>query len=106
MNNFKIKVATTFDATNYGRNRFELCHQQTDRLPSGSMTKIPCPNKPVARYVVVEKSPSVGKALTFCEFEVYGELFDGEWYFSPSSPVQPAAREVILFGPRLLKNCE
>ena len=53
------------------------CHDQTTAFPLGYMRPLYCKDRPLARYVIVEKD-ATNQKLEFCELEVYGDRFDGE----------------------------
>ena len=71
-------VSKTFDAVQYSSNQFRVCYQQTAALPTSSYRPLYCHQDVVGRYVVVEKTDSVGHPLNFCELEVYGTQHSGK----------------------------
>ena len=75
---FRVMVSKTFDPVQYSANQFHVCHQQTAALPTSSFRPLYCQQEVVGRYVVVEKTDSVGHPLNFCELEVYGTQHSGK----------------------------
>ncbi|XP_064644657.1 uncharacterized protein LOC135498333 [Lineus longissimus] len=55
----------------------QLCHKQTNKLKAGYVYPIRCAKPLVGDAVSVVKHNSGSAALTLCEVEVYGDIFDG-----------------------------
>ncbi|XP_064652913.1 uncharacterized protein LOC135503317 [Lineus longissimus] len=77
LQNFKVKVAKSFDPTNYAKNTFSTCHTQKEPMVKGHHRFIHCKPAARGRYVVIEKDPALNAPLKFCELEVYGQEYDG-----------------------------
>ncbi|XP_064644356.1 uncharacterized protein LOC135498116 [Lineus longissimus] len=78
-NNFKnVKIKTVKSMAEYHTksSKVQTCHDQTEPFPPGYMRPLECKDRPLGRYVIVEKTAPKQK-LEMCEFEVYGDRFDG-----------------------------